>query len=124
MAEQNPRCRTAYIDRGGGAGGKLLDFPSVFCIILSRGSILSRPGFFRGDGVAAASMQSMQIVLQGRSYYGHPVRSASSAAMVHRGDTVNSSKLRGRINEVENYGQLEALFREVESYNEKNGYEA
>ena len=36
----------------------------------------------------------------------------------------NSSKLRGRINEVENYGQLEALFREVESYNEKNGYEA
>ena len=36
----------------------------------------------------------------------------------------NSSKLRGRINEVENYEQLEALFREVESYNEKNGYEA
>lgn len=31
----------------------------------------------------------------------------------------NSSKLRGRINEVENYEQLEALFREVESYNEK-----
>lgn len=29
----------------------------------------------------------------------------------------NSSKLRGRINEVENYGQLEALFREVQSYN-------
>ena len=29
----------------------------------------------------------------------------------------NSSRLRGRINEVENYGQLEALFREVQSYN-------
>lgn len=29
----------------------------------------------------------------------------------------NSSKLRGRINEVENYEQLEALFREVLSYN-------
>ncbi|MBO5523382.1 MAG: tRNA dihydrouridine synthase DusB [Roseburia sp.] len=29
----------------------------------------------------------------------------------------NSSKLRGRINEVENYEQLEALFREVSSYN-------
>ncbi len=29
----------------------------------------------------------------------------------------NSSKLRGRINEVENYEQLEALFREVQSYN-------
>ena len=28
----------------------------------------------------------------------------------------NSSRLRGRINEVENYGQLEALFREVQSY--------
>ena len=31
----------------------------------------------------------------------------------------NSSKLRGRINEVENYEQLEALFREVLSYNEE-----
>lgn len=29
----------------------------------------------------------------------------------------NSSKLRGRINEVENYEQLEALFHEVQSYN-------
>lgn len=29
----------------------------------------------------------------------------------------NSSRLRGRINEVENYEQLEALFREVQSYN-------
>ncbi len=31
----------------------------------------------------------------------------------------NSSKLRGRINEVENYDQLEALFREALSYNEE-----
>lgn len=31
----------------------------------------------------------------------------------------NSSKLRGRINEVENYEQLEALFREVSAYNEE-----
>ena len=31
----------------------------------------------------------------------------------------NSSKLRGRINEVENYEQLEALFREVTAYNEE-----
>ncbi len=31
----------------------------------------------------------------------------------------NSSKLRGRINEVENYEQLEALFHEVLSYNEE-----
>ncbi len=31
----------------------------------------------------------------------------------------NSSKLRGRINEVENYEQLETLFREVLSYNEE-----
>ena len=29
----------------------------------------------------------------------------------------NSSRLRGRINEVESYGQLEELFREVQSYN-------
>ncbi len=29
----------------------------------------------------------------------------------------NSSRLRGRINEVENYEQLEALFREAQSYN-------
>jgi nifR3 family TIM-barrel protein len=32
----------------------------------------------------------------------------------------NSSRLRGRINEVENYEQLEALFREVETYIEEN----
>lgn len=31
----------------------------------------------------------------------------------------NSSKLRGRMNEVESYAQLEALFREVLSYNEE-----
>ena len=52
----------------------------------------------------------MQIACKG-DYIG--IREMRKHAAWYTGGYPNSSKLRGRINEVENYEQLEALFQEV-----------
>ena len=77
-------------------------------------------GFLGGDEMLLRYAK-MQIDCKG-DYTG--IREIRKHAAWYTAGYRNSSKLRGRINEVENYEQLEALFREVESYNEKNGYEA
>lgn len=58
----------------------------------------------------------MQLAFKG-DYTG--IREIRKHAAWYTAGYRNSSKLRGRINEVENYEQLEALFREVQSYNEE-----
>lgn len=58
----------------------------------------------------------MQLAFKG-DYTG--IREIRKHAAWYTAGYRNSSKLRGRINEVENYEQLEALFREVLSYNEE-----
>ena len=77
--------------------------------------------FDTGEHLARPDFSEMQIDCKG-DYTG--IREIRKHAAWYTAGYRNSSKLRGRINEVENYEQLEALFREVESYNEKNGYEA
>ena len=56
----------------------------------------------------------MQLEFKGK-YTG--IREIRKHAAWYTAGYKNSSRLRGRINEVENYEQLEALFREVQSYN-------
>lgn len=56
----------------------------------------------------------MQLEFKGE-YIG--IREIRKHAAWYTAGYKNSSRLRGRINEVENYEQLEALFREVQSYN-------
>lgn len=116
MAEQTG-CDGYMIARG--AEGN----PWIFRQILhyfDTGEHLARPDFSEVTEMLLRHAK-MQIDCKG-DYTGiHEIR--KHAAWYTAGYR-NSSKLRGRINEVENYGQLEALFREVESYNEKNGYEA
>ena len=112
MAEQTG-CDGYMIARG--AEGN----PWIFRQILhyfETGEHLSRPDFSEVTEMLLRHAK-MQIDCKG-DYTG--IREIRKHAAWYR----NSSKLRGRINEVENYEQLEALFREVESYNEKNGYEA
>lgn len=58
----------------------------------------------------------MQLAFKG-DYTG--IREIRKHAAWYTAGYRNSSKLRGRINEVETYEQLEALFREVQSYNEE-----
>lgn len=58
----------------------------------------------------------MQLAFKG-DYTG--IREIRKHAAWYTAGYRNSSRLRGRINEVENYEQLEALFREVQSYNEE-----
>lgn len=84
------------------------------------GEHLSRPDFSEVTEMLLRHAK-MQIDCKG-DYTG--IREIRKHAAWYTAGYRNSSKLRGRINEVENYEQLEALFREVESYNEKNGYEA
>lgn len=116
MAEQTG-CDGYMIARG--AEGN----PWIFRQILhyfETGEHLARPDFSEVTEMLLRHAK-MQIDCKG-DYTGiHEIR--KHAAWYTAGYR-NSSKLRGRINEVENYEQLEALFREVESYNEKNGYEA
>ena len=116
MAEQTG-CDGYMIARG--AEGN----PWIFRQILhyfDTGEHLARPDFSEVTEMLLRHAK-MQIDCKG-DYTGiHEIR--KHAAWYTAGYR-NSSKLRGRINEVENYEQLEALFREVESYNEKNGYEA
>ena len=116
MAEQTG-CDGYIIARG--AEGN----PWIFRQILhyfETGEHLSRPDFSEVTEMLLRHAK-MQIDCKG-DYTG--IREIRKHAAWYTAGYRNSSKLRGRINEVENYEQLEALFREVESYNEKNGYEA
>lgn len=116
MAEQTG-CDGYMIARG--AEGN----PWIFRQILhyfETGGHLARPDFSEVTEMLLRHAK-MQIDCKG-DYTG--IREIRKHAAWYTAGYRNSSKLRGRINEVENYGQLEALFREVESYNEKNGYEA
>lgn len=116
MAEQTG-CDGYMIARG--AEGN----PWIFRQILHNfetGEHLSRPDFSEVTEMLLRHAK-MQIDCKG-DYTG--IREIRKHAAWYTAGYRNSSKLRGRINEVENYEQLEALFREVESYNEKNGYEA
>ncbi len=116
MAEQTG-CDGYMIARG--AEGN----PWIFRQILhyfETGEHLSRPDFSEVTEMLLRHAK-MQIHCKG-DYTG--IREIRKHAAWYTAGYRNSSKLRGRINEVENYEQLEALFREVESYNEKNGYEA
>ena len=116
MAEQTG-CDGYMIARG--AEGN----PWIFRQILhyfETGEHLSRPDFSEITEMLLRHAK-MQIDCKG-DYTG--IREIRKHAAWYTAGYRNSSKLRGRINEVEKYEQLEALFREVESYNEKNGYEA
>lgn len=116
MAEQTG-CDGYMIARG--AEGN----PWIFRQILhyfETGEHLSRPDFSEVTEMLLRHAK-MQIDCKG-DYTG--IREIRKHAAWYTAGYRNSSKLRGRINEVENYEQLEALFWEVESYNEKNGYEA
>ena len=116
MAEQTG-CDGYMIARG--AEGN----PWIFHQILhyfDTGEHLARPDFSEVTEMLLRHAK-MQIDCKG-DYTG--IREIRKHAAWYTAGYRNSSKLRGRINEVENYEQLEALFREVESYNEKNGYEA
>ena len=113
MAEQTG-CDGYMIARG--AEGN----PWIFRQILhyfETGEHLSRPDFSEVTEMLLRHAK-MQIDCKG-DYTG--IREIRKHAAWYTAGYRNSSKLRGRINEVENYEQLEALFREVESYNEKNG---
>ena len=116
MAEQTG-CDGYMIARG--AEGN----PWIFRQILhyfETGEHLARPDFSEVTEMLLRHAK-MQIDCKG-DYTG--IREIRKHAAWYTAGYRNSSTLRGRINEVENYEQLEALFREVESYNEKNGYEA
>ena len=116
MAEQTG-CDGYMIARG--AEGN----PWIFRQILhyfETGEHLARPDFSEVTEMLLRHAK-MQIDCKG-DYTG--IREIRKHAAWYTAGYRSSSKLRGRINEVENYEQLEALFREVESYNEKNGYEA
>ena len=116
MAEQTG-CDGYMIARG--AEGN----PWIFRQILhyfDTGEHLARPDFSEVTEMLLRHAK-MQIDCKG-DYTG--IREIRKHAAWYTAGYRNSSKLRGRINEVENYEQLEALFREVESYNEKKGYEA
>lgn len=116
MAEQTG-CDGYMIARG--AEGN----PWIFRQILhyfETGEHLARPDFSEVTETLLRHAK-MQIDCKG-DYTG--IREIRKHAAWYTAGYRNSSKLRGRINEVENYEQLEALFRELESYNEKNGYEA
>lgn len=108
MAEQTG-CDGYMIARG--AEGN----PWIFRQILhyfDTGEHLARPDFSEVTEMLLRHAK-MQIDCKG-DYTG--IREIRKHAAWYTAGYRNSSKLRGRINEVENYEQLEALFREVESY--------
>ena len=116
MAEQTG-CDGYMIARG--AEGN----PWIFRQILhyfETGEHLSRPDFSEVTEMLLRHAK-MQIDCKG-DYTG--IREIRKHAAWYTAGYRNSSQHRGRFNEVENYERLGALFREVESYNEKNGYEA
>lgn len=97
---------------GRGAQGN----PWIFSQILSyfkTGTYPEKPGFQEVTEMLLRHAK-MQLAFKGE-YTG--IREIRKHAAWYTSGYENSSKLRGRINEVESYEQLEALFREVASYN-------
>ena len=97
---------------GRGAQGN----PWIFSQILSyfkTGTYPEKPGFQEVTEMLLRHAK-MQLAFKGE-YTG--IRKIRQHAARYTSGYKNSSKLRGRINEVESYEQLEALFREVASYN-------
>lgn len=92
--------------------------PWIFRKILhyyETGEMLAKPTFSEVTDMLLRHAR-MQLAFKG-DYTG--IREIRKHAAWYTAGYRNSSKLRGRINEVENYEQLEALFREVQSYNEE-----
>lgn len=92
--------------------------PWIFRQILhyfQTGEQLKRPDFWQVTEMLLRHAR-MQMEFKGE-YIG--IREIRKHAAWYTAGYRNSSKLRGRINEVENYEQLETLFREVLSYNEE-----
>lgn len=111
MAEQTG-CDGFMIARG--AEGN----PWIFAQILhyfKTGGMLPKPTFAEVTDMLLRHAR-MQLAFKG-DYTG--IREIRKHAAWYTAGYRNSSKLRGRINEVETYEQLEALFREVQSYNEE-----
>lgn len=79
------------------------------------GETLAKPAFSEVTDMLLRHAR-MQLAFKG-DYTG--IREIRKHAAWYTAGYRNSSRLRGRINEVENYEQLEALFREVQSYNEE-----
>lgn len=99
---------------GRGAQGN----PWIFSQILQyfeTGTFVPKPSFSEVTDMLLRHAK-MQLEFKGE-YTG--IREIRKHAAWYTSGYKNSSKLRGRINEVENYEQLEALFREVTAYNEE-----
>ncbi len=99
---------------GRGAQGN----PWIFSQILQyfeTGNFVPKPSFSEVTDMLLRHAK-MQLEFKGE-YTG--IREIRKHAAWYTSGYKNSSKLRGRINEVENYEQLEALFREVTAYNEE-----
>lgn len=111
MAEQTG-CDGFMIARG--AEGN----PWIFRQLLhyfQTGETLAKPAFSEVTDMLLRHAR-MQLAFKG-DYMG--IREIRKHAAWYTAGYRNSSRLRGRINEVENYEQLETLFREVQSYNEE-----
>ena len=99
---------------GRGAQGN----PWIFSQILQyfeTGTFVPKPSFSEVTDMLLRHAK-MQLEFKGE-YTG--IREIRKHAAWYTSGYKNSSKLRGKINEVENYEQLEALFREVTAYNEE-----
>lgn len=111
MAEQTG-CDGFMIARG--AQGN----PWIFRQILhyfETGEMLEKPSFAEVTQMLLRHAR-MQLAIKG-DYTG--IREIRKHAAWYTAGYRNSSKLRGRINEVESYDELQALFEEVLSYNEE-----
>ena len=111
MAEQTG-CDGFMIARG--AQGN----PWIFRQILhyfETGETLEKPSFAEVTQMLLRHAK-MQLAIKG-DYTG--IREIRKHAAWYTAGYRNSSKLRGRINEVESYDELQALFEEVLSYNEE-----
>ena len=92
--------------------------PWIFSQILQyfeTGTFVPKPSFSEVTDMLLRHAK-MQLEFKGE-YTG--IREIRKHAAWYTSGYKNSSKLRGKINEVENYEQLEALFREVTAYNEE-----
>lgn len=108
--EQQTGCDGFMIARG--AEGN----PWIFSQILhyfGTGEKKEKPTF---DEVTEMLLRHARMQLEFKGEY-TGIREIRKHAAWYTAGYRNSSRLRGRINEVENYEQLEALFREVQSYN-------
>ena len=92
--------------------------PWIFRQILhyfETGETLEKPSFAEVTQMLLRHAK-MQLAIKG-DYTG--IREIRKHAAWYTAGYRNSSKLRGRINEVESYDELQALFEEVLSYNEE-----